>query len=400
MSDEMKLLSMLVQTGLYKKKDRHGKLIQGRNIPGMLVGRPGIGKTQIVTALGEEIGKKLCKKEGDKYPVEIFVAPQRMPEEVGGIPVPFYEQEEVKCLPMSIGKKLLAAGQGIFAVDEYSSASQAMGGACMTAIQDGRLGDLQMPSSVARLAMMNPADCAANGRLLTAPESNRFCWINWEVTLADWVDYMQGGRGTLSDGVILPETWELDFGMQATGTIVSYLNKHPAVFDVAKTMPKAHDASKPWTSPRSLENAARLLAACQSVGENPASDLASLALRGVLGEGQADSFLQWYVEMDLPDPEELLADWKSAITQLDGMRPDKLQVAMESLATTACIDHKSIEKRWETAWKIVGPTLQTAPDNALYAAKILANSLQKVPGAETPKEAALVGLLLKKSGVK
>ncbi len=40
-----------------------------------------------------------------------------LPEEIGGIPVPFLEQEEVRCLPMSIGKKLLKAQQGIFFAD-------------------------------------------------------------------------------------------------------------------------------------------------------------------------------------------------------------------------------------------------------------------------------------------
>ncbi len=393
MSNEMKLLSILCQTGLHKTKNREGKLVQGRNVPTMLVGLPGIGKTQIAIKLGEQ----LAKATGKPFPVEVFVCPQRMPEEIGGIPVAMPEEKEIWCLPMRIGKQLLKAKQGILFFDEYSSANQAMGGACMTAIQDGRLGDLVMPHSVARIAAMNPPECAANGRMLTAPESNRFCWINWKLELNDWIDYLQGGEGSLTGGVVLPATWELDYGMQAKGTIISYLRKNQARFDVDKTMPKAHDASKPWASPRSWENAARLLAACKSVGERPDSDLAYLALEGTLG-ADAAPFLTWFRDMDLPDPEELLANPKQA-HKIMPKRADKVQVALESVATAAILDKPDIVKRWENAWIIIGPQLLSAPDNALYAAKILASAVQKVPDAKIPDEAKKVKELLERIGI-
>lgn len=394
MSDEMKLLSILAQTGMHTYT-ANGKKIQGRNVPGMLVGLPGIGKTQIIIGLGKNLARGL---KGN-FPVEVFCAPQRMPEEVGGIPVPFYELEEVKCLPMSIGKKLLKAGQGIIFIDEYSSANQAMGGACMTMIQDGRLGDLQLPHAVARIAAMNPPNCAANGRSLTAPESNRFCWINWKLSMNDWIDYMQGGPGTLTDGVILPPNWETDFGMKEKGLVISFLQRNQELFDVDKTMPKAHDCNQPWASPRSWENAARLLAAVEAVGERVDSDLAYLAVSGCIGAGAADSFLGWFREMDLPDPEVLLKDPKGAQKLLPD-RPDKRQVALESVANAAIQDHKNITKRWEAAWKVLGPTLKSQPDNGLYAAKILASAIQKVPNADTPAEAGIVRELLEKIGLK
>jgi len=395
MSTQMTLLSILVQTGLHQKKDRDGKLIQGRNIPAMLQGYPGIGKTQILIALGKEMAKITRKP----YPVEVFVCPARMPEEIGGIPVPFYEENEVRCLPMHIGKQLIKAEQGILFFDELSSASQAMGGAIMTTVQDGKLGDLQLPHSVARVAAMNPPEAAANGRLLTSPESNRFCWIDWKLEFTDWADFMRGGMGTVSKGIPLPEKWELDYGMWANGMIISYLQRNLARWDVEKTMPKATNASGPWASPRSWENAGRLFAACKSVGEGPDSDLAHLALRGVVGDGDADAFLKWFKDMDLPDPEELLADPASAQKKLP-KRPDKLQVTLESVATAAIQDHKNIVKRWEAAWEVIGPTLATQLDNAMYAAKILSEALQKVPTAKTPKEALMIRDLFVKIGLK
>ncbi len=397
MSDEMRLLSLLVQTGLHKKQnDQTGKIEQGRNIPAMLVGFPGIGKTQLVLKLGEQMAKATNKP----YPVEVFTCPQRMPEEIGGIPVADIEAKEVHCLPMSIGKKLLQTGQGIFFFDEYSSADQAMGGACMTAIQDGRMGDMVLPHSVARVAAMNPPECAANGRGLTAPEANRFCFIPWTLTFGDWANYMMGGPGTLSNAVVLPENWETDNAIMANSLVVSYLKRNQERFNVENTMPKAHDANRPWASPRSWENATRILAACASVKERADSDLAYLGLKGVLGEGDADAFLTWFRDMDLPDPEELLAmSTKKAQAQLP-TRPDKLQVALESLANAACRDNPKITKRWEKAWAIIHPVLEKTPDNALYAAKTLSLGINKVPDAETPPGARLVRDLLKSTGLK
>lgn len=393
MSNRMKLLSILAQTGLHKYTV-NGEERQSRNIPGVLVGYPGLGKTQVLSGLGEDLAEKLQRD----FPAEVFCAPQHMPEEVGGIPVPFYEAEEVRCLPMRIGKDLLKAGAGLFVIDEYSSADQAMGSACMTLLQDGRLGDLTLPPAVARFAAMNPPECAANGRALTAPESNRFCWIQWRLSFNDWKNYMMGGPGTLSGGVLLPVNWETKFGMKNRGVITAFLQRHLDLFDVSKTMPKPHDCNRPWPSPRSWENTSRLLAACESLGESPMSDLADLAVRGCVGDGAADSFIGWYKDMDIPDPEKLLNNVADAQEHIP-VRPDKRQVALESVATAACQDHQSIVARWENAWRIISPTLTSQPDNALYAAKILAMGVSKVPGAEFPPEVLIVKDLLQKIGL-
>jgi hypothetical protein len=141
----------------------------------------------------------------------------------------------------------------------------------------------------------------------------------------------------------------------------------------------------------------RLLAACDSVGEGPQSDLAYLAVKGTVGDGAADSFIGWFREMDLPDPEILLKDPVAAQEILKGMRPDKLQVALESVANAACQDHKNIDKRWTDAWAVIGPTIKTQPDNGLYAAKILsAAAMTKVKDVPVPPEVKLVRELLGK----
>ena len=324
MSTQTKLLSILVQTGF------HG----GRNIPVMLEGEPGIAKTQVIFALGDSIAKVIDKP----FPVEVFVAPQRLPEDVGGLPVPDLENNQVRQLPLSTGKKLMSAGRGIFFVDEYSSANQAMGGACMTMIQDHRLGDNVLPQAVAMVAAMNPADCAANGRDLTPPESNRFCFIRWKLTFDDWADYMQGGEGATRDTVILPPNWEKDNGVKARSLIVSFLKRNSSLFDIKQTMPKSFDASKPWASPRSWENASRVIAACLATGHSTLSDVTHEGVRGCVGDGAANQFVTWVRKMDLPDPEEVLKNADKF--KFGKMRSDKVQAILEGVATVAQQDRK------------------------------------------------------------
>jgi hypothetical protein len=367
---EMVLLSICVQTGLEG----------GRPIPVMVEGLPGGGKTQVIIKLGKEIERLL--PAGRKFPVAVFAAPQRMPEEIGGIPVPYKELDEVKCLPMKIGKDLLKAGAGILYIDEYSSASQAMGGACMTAIQDGRLGDLVLPNAVARVCAMNPSDCAVAGRPLTAPESNRFCWIKWgggDDMRNSWIDYMMGGPGVLANARVLPANWERDFSRRSAGMVTSFATRRPEFFDLERQTPKASKASEPWASFRSWENASRLLAAIMACGYSPTSELADLAVRGCVGNAAADCFHQWLVNAAIPDPEEILKDPKNYQKYLP-KRDDQIIVAIESVCAAAVTPQdtqEAADKRYLDAWGIIDDMLNKDAAKVIWAAQILSRPIER-----------------------
>jgi len=386
--ETMQLLSICYQVGL------HG----GRPIPFIIMGDPGIGKTQICRQLGQLVGK-LLKKD---FPVEIIAAPQRMPEEVGGIPVPDLEHNEVRSLPMKVGKKLLKTGQGVFIADELSSASQDMGGALQTAIQDGFLGDLLLPWTVARGALMNPADIAVNGRMISLPEANRFVWLSYQPSLEDWTNFQKGGTGSVGHALVLPPDWEAQFKPRALSLVSVFLRKHPAMFH---QMPKAHNSERPWPSPRSWENATRLFAAVLATKNDQFSDLAHAAIGGCVGAGAADAFFGWLKKQDMPDPEELL-DLKKNVEDVQKLIPTtshSSQFALETMADAACLDHKKIKERWYRAWEILGPHLEKAPDTAIYAASTLCqvlNGTSKLPpDIKVPKEAYICRDVLAKTGI-
>src|SRR5436305_7739071 len=65
-------------------------------------------------------------------------------------------------------------------------------------------------------------------------------------------------------------------------------------------------AGRGWPSPRTWDMAARLWAAARAVEATTEAETALLT--GAIGEGPGIELLMWQLEMDLPDPEDVLAD--------------------------------------------------------------------------------------------
>ena len=375
----VRLLSICLQMGL------HG----GNRVVPMLVGDPGIAKTEGV--------KRICEKLSEAlkiaFPHEIYSAPQIQAEDLAGLPVPLIEEGRTALFPLRIGDKVVKAGAGVVALDEFGSVTPAQEAATLNFFQGGVLGEHTLPNEVAIMGMMNPESSASNARGLGAASSNRMCFIPWRLDASAWYDYMLGGAGLATDIEVLPKDWEEKFGHIARSLVVSYMRRNPSAL---LEVPSEHDVSKSWPSPRSWETAARLLAATMAVGERKESDLSHLAVAGCVGDGHAESFMQWVINMNLPDPEELLKDAEKALKKLP-KRHDQRAVTLEAVAVAACQDHKDKVKRWETAWAIVGPCFIKENDVGMSAAKFLAKNI--VPGAKRPPETKQVIEILRKAGL-
>lgn len=361
----------------------------GKSQAFMLVGPPGIGKTMGVQSIARTVEARM----GKPFPAEIWSGPQIQAEDAAGLPVPDLESGTTRLLPLRIGDEVLPAGRGVVCIDEFGSVSPSQEAAFLNLLQGGRLGERVLPTSVALGAMMNPEDCASNARALSPPAANRFVWLYWALDTNTWLDYMQGGAGFGAAVEILPDKWEENYGFKARSLISSYIRRNPSAL---LNMPQPHDASKAWPSPRSWETAARLMAACMSIGERKESDIVNLALEGCVGDGAAQSFMAWLVEMNLPDPEDLLKDVENAPKLLPERR-DQLAVTLESLATAATQDRDDKVERWEKAWAILGPVFVKQNDVGLTAAVHLAKN--QPPNVQRPPEAGKVMEILQKAGL-
>ena len=375
----VRLLSVCVQMGM------HG----GKRVVPMLVGDPGIAKTAGVECIADALGEALKIS----FPYEIYSTPQIQAEDIMGLPVPLMDEGRTAFFPLKLGQKLVKAGAGILAFDEFGSVSPAVEAATLNVFQGGVIGEEVLPNSVAIMGMMNPETSASNARGLGPAASNRLLFIPWHLDAAAWFDYMLGGKGLSVDIEVLAKDWEEKFGHVARSLVVSYIRRNPGAL---LNVPPEHDASKAWPSPRSWETASRVLAAVMSLGERKESDLAHLAIAGCVGEGEAESFMDWMIKINLPDPEELLKDAEKALKKLP-KRHDQRGVTLEAVAVAACQEHPDKIKRWETAWAIVGPVFIKENDVGMSAAKYLAKNI--VPGAKRPPETKQVIEILKKAGL-
>ena len=404
----------------------------GRAQPTLLVGVPGVGKTQFIDGLAAEMENILRSREllaeNESFEYVTYTIPQLGPDSLEGMGVPNDAKTVLNYLPREGLKVVNDAKYGLVFGDELSSGSAETGASFMAFAQDGRAGDLKVHDRIARFFAMNPATCAAAGRDLSPPESNRFLFLeNWHVPVEDFVDWLRGGRGMLGHIRVLPQGWEAEYGPRTRNLLASFIETHAHLMnqlDDVNYVSQAQtdssgsinvrDANGPWASQRSLTNGFRLIAACMSLGEEINSRLCQLALQGTVGEAVASEFFTWVVNSEIPDPEVLLKlDPKDAIDLLP-KRSDKRKLALEQVAGAAVrkSGFKDIDpddkdavlamsrKRWEAGWAIVGPVLQERRDDAYSAGRILNTSMPPMPkGYEFPDFAVLMFDIAKDAGI-
>ena len=389
---KMELLSIAIQMGW------HG----GRALPALLVGVPGTAKTSTVESLGarftEALRNMALLSEKEAFEVMTIVMPQTAPSTIEGTSVPTNDRTEVNRLPLAHMRKLHHSKFGMIFADELSSAQDETGAAFMALTQDGRAGDLRLSNRIARVAAMNPPDCAAAGRSLSLPECNRFLWIpDWTVPVEDYCDYLSGGEGLLNHVRILPKDWEEKNLVKSRTLLSLFIKTHPNLKNELERMAGAEDSTTqvseeagvaessipdngPWGSERSWENYARLLAALFSLDENKEGDLARLAAEGCVGKKCAEAWFDWIRTADFPNPEEMLADPEKAQEWLNApnQRSDKRKLQLEQVASRALVKSYAQDeriKRWNGAWEVLGPTILNRRDDALGAARMLAKAI-------------------------
>ena len=159
------------------------------------------------------------------------------------------------------------------------------------------------------------------------------------------------------------------------GLIAAFLHVRPALVCAPPT--DAASAGRGWPSPRTWEMAARLMAAGNAAGAT--QDARSALIRGAVGDGAGIEFLAWLVEMDLPDPEVVLAD-PTAFRLPE--RGDRAYAALAAIASA--VAGQLTAERWTAGWRVLGIAADTAPDVAAVAARVLARC--RPEGATLPAE--------------
>ncbi|HHC75001.1 MAG TPA: MoxR family ATPase [Thiothrix sp.] len=148
----------------------------GFHTPVMLWGPPGVGKSQLVTQIGER----------HHVPVIDIRLSQMEPSDLRGIP--FREQGLVDwAIPSMLPDATRHGTSGILFLDEITSAVPSVSAAAYQLILDRKLGDYQVPDGWAIFAAGNRQGDRGVTYTMPAPLANRFSHFEIELNLDDWV---------------------------------------------------------------------------------------------------------------------------------------------------------------------------------------------------------------------
>ena len=344
-------------------------------VPVLLWGAPGTGKTSAIRALAAAAG----------LPCETVIASIREPSDFAGLPV--VVGQGVRFAPPAWAQRLAAEGRGLLFLDELSTAPPAVQAALLRVVLERVVGDLELPDEVAVVAAANPPEQAADGWDLSAPLANRLCHLTWEINPRVVADGLAGGWAPPR----VPELagdWDAE-EIMARGLVAAFLRVRPALACAPPADPAS--AGRGWPSPRTWEMTARLWAAADAAGAGGATR--SALVRGCVGDGAGAEFLTWLAEMDLPDPEAVLADPAAFVL------PERADRAYAALAAvTAAVTAELTPDRWTAAWRVLGAAATSAPDVAAAAARVLAR--HRPSGVTTlPPEIKLFAPVLRDAGL-
>lgn len=365
MSNQVTLLNILIEA----------------SIPVMLEGDPGTAKSAITEGLARSLGRH-C---------EVVLSSLREPADFGGLPD--RTPEGVRLLAPGFAHRLAASRRGLLFLDEVTHAAPAVQAALGRVVLDRVVGECDMGLKTSIVLAGNPAESGGCQSIIEML-NNRMARIQWQMPLDVWFD---GALSGFADpiGVFLPEGWGAGIAT-ALARIVSFLRKNPAL---ATTSAEAAANMASYPTIRSWTAAARAVAAAQSIGYGPLSEVSADLVRSLVGEAAARSYTVWVQTQDLADPEDVLADPKGFTLPTRG---DRVCTLLDSVVAAALSKgtrtDAEISARYAAAWIVLGRVMDAgSKDLAVPAATTLARS--RPPFCAVPAEAAKLHSILTAAGL-
>lgn len=316
-------------------------------LPTISWGPPGIAKTSKIERLARRAG----------LPLETVILSIREPADVAGLPI--VKPDGVHLEPPAWAKRLVEAKQGVVHLDELSCAPPSVQAAALRVVAEGVVGELALPPGVRVLASANPEDQAAGGWGLAAPMANRLLHLDAAAPSAEeWGEWLVGDDKPDETPLptLKPEDWNREW-IGARSKFAGFARRFP---DRLLKVPDGDaERGRAWPSPRSMELAARAMAGARALG---ATDGVLLTLlKGAVGAGVAAEILSYLKDLDIPDPEAVLAGSASVPTK----RVDQAYASLSGVVTTALLEHRDQVHRIATAFEVAGVVASVHADVAV-----------------------------------
>jgi len=298
--------------------------------PVLLWGGPGEGKSAVVEQVAVQLGR----------PCEVVIGSVREASDFAGLPMRV--GDSVSFVPPRWATRCIDEPDTIVFFDELTTAQPSVQAAMLRVVLEREVGDLTLPDTVSIVAAANPPDTSAGGDDLSAPLANRFCHLDWEADLGDWVSGMLRGW-TPSQLPIVPAA-RAPYELRWRALVAAFIKARPSL--LRQVPADAVSQGRAWPSPRTWDRVHRVAAAADAASAGRA--VRALLVEGMVGSGPAIEFLRYADEVDLPDPEAVLADPSSL--RLDP-RADLLLACLAAITTAVATE--CTRERWDAAWEVL-----------------------------------------------
>lgn len=259
--------------------------------PVFLWGAPGVGKSQVVAQVAEEMGLQLTDVRAVLLdPVDLRGLPSVQDGTAHWCPPSFLPSE----------------GEGVLFLDELNAAPPLVQAACYQLVLDRRVGEYVLPDGWTVVAAGNRETDRAVTHRMPSALANRFVHLDFKVDVDAWLE------------------WAEEQGLAEE--VLSFIRFRPNLlhnFD-----PKKNE--KAFPSPRSWEFAARIVASTDN------RELELSLLKGTVGPGAAAEFAGFSrMFRQLPDPDAVINQPDTAVVPEE---PATLYALCEALAKRAGAD--------------------------------------------------------------
>jgi hypothetical protein len=337
--------------------------IQAR-IPMHFVGYPGTGKTELTKSLA-----KAFTDAGQPCRVYVLIGSIREPQDFGGFPI--QTPEGVRLAPMQWAREANEyANKGYLVIvflDELTTVPPTTQAAMLRLLAENVCGELELHPNVRFVAASNQVEWAAGGQEIQPPMANRMWHGEMPFDHNIWCDMMMMNFPTPEIAVIDPE-WEQKYHPKMRRTIAAYI-KSKGRGSLLAPPEDSDKRSGPWPSNRSWYLVSRFLAAIEAYAPGD-RQMRSAAITGLVGNGEALSFLQYEEQLDLPDPEEVLKDPKNWDVP---KRADRLYAACHGVAGAVMSSRgtKDFDKRWMNMMVAFGVAAKLSADVPASVARMM-----------------------------
>jgi len=332
-------------------------------------GPPGQGKTSVIKRIAQDQNRHL----------EIILASIREPQDFAGLPM--LSNGVATLMPPDWAKRLSEKKNGILFTDEVNTAPPSVQAALLRVCLDKVAGDCHLGDDTSVVAAANPPELAADGWDLAPPLANRFCHLNWNLPAEVVRDGLAGNWASYS--VTFPSQTLIDNSILSERAVLAgFLASRP---DLTTVLPKsAVEQGRAFPTPRSWEMVAKLSGWITATNQD--SGVRRIAVMGCVGIGAAAEYMTYRENIDLPNPEAILAN---VDTFKLPTRMDKIYVIGASLMSA--LRNSVTVERWNSVGKVLEMIAKSGhPDLAVTFAR---DWIRIRPDGATPDKELLRSLV-------